>query len=70
MWIAVARTDSSQPLSLEIRVKYILDGLEIVSNMLNRQTYQLITFENIARTQGVHTWFTIDELVTEARRVS
>lgn len=66
----MARPDSSQFLTLETGVKYILDGPEVVSNMLNRHTYQLITFGDTVIIQGVMIGFTIDQLVAEAQKVS
>lgn len=68
--IEVARPYSSQSLTIERGVNVILDGLEVVSNILSRHTYQLLTFKNTARTQRALIGFTIDELMVEAMRVS
>lgn len=68
--IEIARPDGSQPLTLESGVKAILDRLEVVSNMLNRQIYHILTLKSSARTQGVITGFDIDQLVAEIRKVT
>lgn len=54
------KTDTSEPMTLENGVKAILDGLETLTNVVNKQTTRICILDTIAKIKLVMIRFEID----------